>query len=54
MSLVKHGAGKLKDEVKVSKNKKTGKSKVASTPLPQAPAAVPTPSSREKSDGEPA
>lgn len=56
MALVKHGAGKLKSKLSVKKDKKTGKKKVASTPLPPAPApvAAPTPAVGEKSDGEPA
>jgi len=48
--LIKHGAGKLKDEVRIKKNKATGVTKVASKPLPQAPVR----STGEKSDGEPA
>ena len=64
MAFVKHGAGKLKDKLSVKKDKKTGKKKVASTPLPEAPAAAPAPtptvapaptptlSTGEKADGE--
>lgn len=58
MALIKHGAGKLKDEVKVDVNKKSGVVKVASKPLPKAPAPAPAQAPapikpREKADGEP-
>ena len=60
MALVKHGAGTLKDEVKVDVNKKSGVVKVASKPLPKAPAPAPVQAPapapakpREKADGEP-
>ena len=42
MAVVKYGAGKLKDEITVEADKKTGTTKVASKPLPK----------KEKSDGE--
>ena len=60
MALVKHGAGTLKDEVRVDVNKTSGVVKVASKPLPKAPVVVPAPvqapvpiKPREKADGEP-
>ena len=58
MALIKHGAGTLKDEVKVDVNKTSGVVKVASKPLPKAPAPAPVQAPapikpREKADGEP-
>ena len=42
MPLIKHGAGKITDKLDVSKDKKTGKKKVASVPIQP----------KDKSDGE--